>query len=80
MHFLGHQRIFINTRLYVMAISVGKNGIFFYFKAKVAYTFSPTEEKLNQQLPTKKKGNKVWLRGTILEYTAGFTGVCMKML
>lgn len=38
-----------------MATFVGKNGIIFWFKAKVAYTFSPAEEKLNQQLATKKE-------------------------
>lgn len=53
--FLGQQRIFINTHLYVLAIFVGRNGIIYHFKAKLAYTFSPTEEKLNQQLPTKKE-------------------------
>lgn len=38
-----------------MAIFVGRNGIINHFIAKLAYTFSPTEEKLNEQLPKKKK-------------------------
>lgn len=35
-----------------------KSGVILHSKAKVVYTFSPTEEKLNQQLSTKEKGNK----------------------
>lgn len=46
---------------YVMALFVErkKNGVIFHSIPRVAYTFSLAEERLNQQLPTKEKGNGV---------------------
>lgn len=48
-----------------MAIFVGKNRTIYHFKAKLAYTFSQREEKLNEsaELPPPKKKRKKKKKG-----------------